>query len=139
MDVLVSAADATPTPSPCKAPFLTFPRSPWDGGHKFDRLSDFLDYFRLEAMHASLVVPAHGVDCTMDAGIATCNYDPRSPRLDSSDVHFSDATQEFVGPDGRHTIWSYFASWNAWLVGTSEFNPATYALLLERNTHSCPP
>jgi hypothetical protein len=111
---------------------LSQPSSPpCDGGWVFSRVGDFTAFFEDMAKLYALVVPAHGVDCTaagLDAG--RCNYDPRTPRLDPSDVHYSDADDRFIGPDGRSYVFVYVPDRNQWLVADASNSPATYALIV---------
>jgi hypothetical protein len=109
-----------------------FPNPPCDGGRLFTRLDDFLAFLRQLALVSSLVDPAHHVDCSpggVDAG--ACEYDPRTPRLGPSDVHYSNALNEFVGPDGRPYIWIFIPDRNEWVLADANHSPATYALVLQ--------
>ncbi len=104
---------------------------PCDGGWQFTRMSDFEAFFEQLAKLNGLVVAAHGVDCSaagLDAG--RCNYDPTTPRLDPSDVHYSDVDQRLIGPDGKSYVWMYDADRNTWLLAETNDSPGTYALIL---------
>jgi hypothetical protein len=116
-----------------------FPSPPCDGGHVFTRLDDFLAFFRQLAENYALVDPAHHLDCALagiDAG--ACDYDPRARRLGPSDVHYSNSSNEFVGPDGRQDIWVYIPAYNEYLLADSNGSPGTYSLVLEYVTCELP-
>ena len=81
----------------------------WIGGKVFNRLQDFLDYFRDLAAQNSV--------CTSFDG---CTYDPRP---------LSDTHNEFLGPDKRTWIWAYIPDRNQWVAAQKERNIATYIIV----------
>ena len=83
----------------------------WIGGHVFNRLQDFLDYFRDLAVQSN--------KCST---VATCNYDPRAPGV-------SDQHNEFFGPDQRLWIWAYIPNRNTWVAVQKEINTAAYVIV----------
>jgi hypothetical protein len=74
------------------------------------------------------------VDCTQ-SGVDTgaCTYDPLSPQLDASDVHYSNADQGFIGPDGHAYVWIWLPQENLFLVVDAGGACATYQRALEYN------
>jgi hypothetical protein len=91
----------------------------WIGGHVFNRLADFLDYFR--DMAAQNNMPG----CP---SFDECHYDPRSP--DISDNH-----NEFIGPDKRKWIWAYIPDRNQWVAVQKERNIASYVIVRNYNDY----
>lgn len=92
----------------------------WIGGKLFNREQDFLDFFR------SLAVK-YGIDgCD---GVTPCNYDPKKPQADATDVHHTDSYNEFIGPDGRRYIWAYIANRNQWVLVDRDRNIASYLIV----------
>jgi hypothetical protein len=101
------------------------------GGRYFDRLEDFLAYFGDLAQMSMLVVPAHGLDClAQDLDAGECTYDPRTRQLSPSDIYYSNGQNEFVAPNGLHTIWMYRQDENAWVVADLEHQPVLYDMVL---------
>lgn len=88
----------------------------WIGGHTFDRLQDFLDFFRDTAVQNNFVDPL-GSDCS---SFETCLYDPRP---------LSDTHNEFIGPDDRRWIWAYVADRNVYVAAQKERHTATYVII----------
>jgi hypothetical protein len=88
----------------------------WIGGWTFNRLQDFLDYFRDLAVQNNFADPI-GSDCT---SFSTCLYDPRP---------LSDTHNEFIGPDKRIWIWAYIPDRNQWVAAQKEFNTASYVII----------
>ncbi len=103
----------------------------------FLRMADVLSWFQTLATTYDLVVPAHGVDCTpvgLDAG--ECTYNPMTLQLDASDVHYSNAIQQFVGPDGLPYVWLYEPERNVWVFVPDDgqaASAAAYQLLVQYN------
>jgi hypothetical protein len=131
-----SAPDAAPWDAGCPVslPLTSWPGPPWDGGYEFTRTQDFLAFFEQEAQAAKLVVPAHQVDCSpVGVELGECTYDPRLLAHDAADVHYSDALERFVGPDGFDYIWVYVQDRSLLLVADAEGAPASYALILAAN------
>ena len=91
----------------------------WIGGHVFNRLDDFLSYFRDIAVQNNL-------DGCPD--MDSCKYDPRSPAI-------SDNHNEFFGPDKRKWIWSYIPDRNQWVAVQKERNVASYVILRNYNDY----
>jgi hypothetical protein len=108
---------------------------PWDGGQVFNRMSEFLRFFRQIAVAVSFVDPAHNVDCT--SGVSTCIYDPRLPQLSPQDVHYSNGVNEFVAPDGQPYVWRWEPTANVWLTADESTSLHTYELIGARN-QICP-
>ena len=100
-------------------------------GMVFHRLTDFLAFWTNLAMQNDFVNVLHGVNCT-SAGVAAgeCNSDPRTPQSSPSDVAYSNADQELVGPDGLNYIWTYIPNVNSWIVANQEHNALLYGLVL---------
>lgn len=87
----------------------------WVGGHTFNRLQDFIDYFR------DLAVTNRYQDAKSDcSAFATCAYDPRP---------LSDSHNEFFGPDKRKWIWAYIADRNQYVAVQKERNTASYLIV----------
>lgn len=105
-----------------------------DGGREFGGQAAFLAYFQSLASLDQLVVPAHHVDCSSGAADAgACTYDPRQPRLDAADIHYSNDLHEFTGPDGQPWIWAYIKDRDTWLAADEITDPSGYACLVEYN------
>ena len=83
----------------------------WIGGQVFDRLQDFLNYFRDLAVQNN--------KC---ATVETCTYDPRVAGV-------SDQHNEFFGPDKRLWIWAYIPNRNTWVAVQKEINTASYVIV----------
>jgi hypothetical protein len=83
----------------------------WIGGFVFDRLQDYLDFFR------DLAVKNNVAGCT---DIGSCKYDPRG---------LSDTHNEFVGPDKKQWIWAYIPNRNTWVAAQKDINTATYVIV----------
>jgi hypothetical protein len=125
--------DAAPDVAcPASLPLASWPGAPWDGGTAFNGAQDLVSYFQQLARTAQLIVPAHQVSCTQ-AGVALgeCTYDPRQPEHDPADVHYSDALDRFVGPDGYNYVWLHVAAGDRFLVADAEGAPASYQLILD--------
>ncbi len=97
---------------------------PGPNGYTFVREQDFLDFFRSEALLGD------SQSCAVGTTLATCTYDPRTPRTDPSDIHHSDALNRFVGGTGDDYIWLFLPDVEEWLVGDEQYSPAAYALIL---------
>jgi hypothetical protein len=91
----------------------------WIGGQTFDRLEDFLAYFRDIAVANNY--PGSG--CT---SFDTCTYDPRP---------LSDTHNEFFGPDKRQWIWAYIPDRNQYIAVQKERNTATYVIVRNYNDY----
>jgi hypothetical protein len=104
-----------------------------DGAYLFKRREDILAFYDGLAALNSLDVPAHRLSCSPEAGLISCPYDPLEPRLDPSDVHYSDALQRFVGPEGDPWVWAYFADRGSWIAVNGTRNAVVYALLGQYN------
>jgi hypothetical protein len=108
-----------------------------DGGsYRFDRQADLLGFFDDLASLNFLDVAPHGVSCSPEAGIVACTYDPLEHQLDPSDVHYSNALQQFVGPEGHPWVWAYFPDRGQWWAIDGSRGPTLYQLLSEYN--ACP-
>jgi hypothetical protein len=137
----VGAADVGLPDAGCgglSAILMQFPGAPWAGGELFDRLEDFVAFFEHLAEANELVIPSHDVDCAGGVDAAGCTYDPRTRQTDSADVHYSDALQEFIGPDGDHWVWLYVQDRNEWFAASEEQSPESYALLASMNACGVP-
>ena len=89
----------------------------WIGGFVFDRLQDFLDYWRdMAVQFLDPICP--------DADFKKCDYDPRN---------FSDKHNEFIGPDKRVWIWAYIQDRNQWVAVRKDRNIASYIILRNYN------
>ncbi|MHB8419329.1 MAG: zinc-dependent metalloprotease [Myxococcales bacterium] len=104
----------------------------WIGGHSFIREQDFLSYFQNIAVQnqytgaAGCATPdptTGGCNCLTTQ---TCTYDPRL----IPDPLFEN---QFVGPDGRHYIWSYLQDSNTWVIAEQDTNIATNYIMLQYN------
>lgn len=125
--------DAAPDAAcPASLPLASWPGAPWDGGTAFNGAQDLVASFEQLARAAQLIVPAHQVDCTQ-AGVALgeCNYDPRQAAHDAADVHYSDALDRFVGPDGYDYAWLHVVAGDRFLVADAEGAPASYRIILD--------
>ncbi|MBI5536227.1 MAG: hypothetical protein HY898_26125 [Deltaproteobacteria bacterium] len=89
----------------------------WIGGFVFDRLQDFLDYWRDQAVQYMDPI-CSGKD------FKSCDYDPRN---------FSDKHNEFIGPDKRVWIWAYVQDRNQWVAVRKDRNIASYIILRNYN------
>jgi hypothetical protein len=126
--LLDGAADAA---CPASLPLASWPGPPWDGGTAYSGASDLVGYFGQLARAAQLIVPAHQVDCTQGGvALGECNYDPRQPAHDAADLHYSDALDRFLGPDGYDYVWVHVAAGDRYLVADAEGAPASYQLIL---------
>jgi hypothetical protein len=136
-------ASATPAASTCgpaaTACFACTPGTACDlnaagaecGGLYFYRLEDFLAYFGDLAQMSMVVVPAHRLDClAQDLDAGECVYDPRMRQLSPSDIYYSNGQNEFVAPNGLHSIWMYKQDMNAWVVADLEHQPVLYDMVL---------
>ncbi len=85
----------------------------WIGGQVFNRVQDFLEYFRNIAVQNN--------QCN---DLSTCLYDPRV----GSDPH-----NEFVGPDKRVWIWSYIPDRNQYVAVLKDRNTASYIIVRAYN------
>lgn len=94
------------------------------GGYVFVRISDFLDYFRGIAYQVAFIDAARSVDCRYS--IQSCSYDPTSPRRFPSDLHYSDALQRFVAPNGDPWVWVYFQGLDVWVAASARDSSETY-------------
>jgi hypothetical protein len=83
----------------------------WIGGQVFNRLEDFLAYFR------DIAVQNNVAGCTT---IDKCTYDPRT---------ISDGHNEFTTPDHRRWIWAYIADRNQWVAVQRDRNTASYVIV----------
>lgn len=100
----------------------------WIGGFRFDRLQDFLTYFRDMAMqNQSLAdpmcstVPLDRTKCCAGVkDVSECLFDPRA---------ISDRYNEFIGPDKRLWIWAYVQDRNQWIAVRKDRNIASYKIL----------
>ena len=92
----------------------------WIGGHVFNRLEDFQNFFR------GLAVSHNYAGCT---SVATCSYDPSTPQTSPQDDHHSDSFNEFLGPDQRRWIWAYIANRNQWVAVDRDLNIASYLIV----------
>jgi hypothetical protein len=101
----------------------------------FDRLSDLLDFFRNLATIYDYVDPTTGMTCTT---IETCPYDPRQPRVSPQDVHHSNALDEFIGPDGRSYVWTYYRDTNQWFAADAGLGPQQYQTIVDYNAGCLP-
>ena len=101
----------------------------------FNSQANLLAYFDNMAELDSLSVPAHGVDCSPGSSGA-CTYDPLSPALNPSDIHYSNPAQEFVGPDGHPYVWTYLADQNSWIVVDGGTSAVLYGAVADLN--GCP-
>jgi hypothetical protein len=101
----------------------------------FDRRSDFLDFFRAMAVNFGFVDPATGVTCTE---VPTCLYDPTMPRVSPQDVHHSNALDEFIGPDGRSYVWTYYPVMNKWFLAEATSEPQAYQTIVDYNAGCLP-
>lgn len=93
-----------------------------------------LAYFRELAAQSGLVIPAHGIDCSpgeLDA--AVCDWDPQTPRLDPSDVHYSNAYSQFEAPNGDPDVIMYLPSLNYFLVVDGALDGTLYQELVAYN------
>ena len=97
----------------------------WIGGHVFDRLQDFLDYFRDIAVQNQYADPSVTGCAGDNATIATCTFDPRS---------VSNSANEFFGPDNRMWIWTYVIDRNQWVAAEEDRNIATKVILYNYTT-----
>jgi hypothetical protein len=107
----------------------------WAGGHTFYREVDFLTYFQDIAVQNNFKVSIPGgvnIDCTQ--GLASCNYDPRTPRAYPTDTFYSDSYNRFLGPDTRRWIWVYMQDRNEWVVADQDRNVSTYPTMYNYTT-----
>jgi hypothetical protein len=103
----------------------------WTGGWLFNRLDDFLAFFRNIAVQNdfSINIPGYlNIDCTADS-VDACNYDPTIPRGFAQDTFLSDNFNEFRGPDGRRYIWIYLKDRNQWFACDRDRHTATYIVM----------
>src|SRR5205823_629204 len=89
----------------------------WTGGQPFNRLQDFLDYFRNIAVQQNYVAGPNEGNC--DA-FDTCLYDPRN---------HSDSHHEFIAPDKRVYIWSFIPDRNQYIAVQKDRNTASYIIV----------
>lgn len=90
----------------------------WVGGQVFNRLQDFLDYFRDLAVQSNYTADGCG------AGFDTCRFDPRP---------LSDSHNEFWGPDKRRWIWTFVPDRNQYVASRKDRNIASYIVLRDYN------
>jgi hypothetical protein len=90
----------------------------WTGGQPFNRVQDFLDYFRNIAVNENYQLDG------CDKGFAACQYDPR----DHSDTH-----HEFIGPDKRVWIWAFIPDRNQYVAVLKDRNTASYIIVRTYN------
>jgi hypothetical protein len=101
-----------------------------DGADFFDAQADMVGFFTVWARKYGLVDPAHGLDCTPSGvHMGECAYDPRLLRWNGSDVHYSNAAHEFLGPDDQPYDWAYVPEWNVWVLGRAMESQKTYDLV----------
>ena len=102
----------------------------WVGGYTFDRLPDFLNFFRRIAVVNNSVDAQGNLLCPTDV-VDTCTYDPtiRSTPDDPQAAFHSDPFQQFIGPDNRRWIWVYLQDMNRWIVADRDRNVATYVMM----------
>lgn len=105
------------------------------GAVAFPALSDVLAYFDDLARLNHLIIAAHGIDCNGDEPLdaSACEWNPMQPRLDASDVHYSNQWNEFAQPNGDPMIWTYFASSTEWLFVDGTVNPGLFQAVLSFN------
>ena len=101
----------------------------------FDRRGDFMDFVRNIAVQYSFVDPTTGVTCTT---IMSCTYDPTLPRVSPQDVTHSNALDEFIGPDGKSYVWTYYQPLNQWFLAEAERDPQAYRWIVEYNAGCLP-
>jgi hypothetical protein len=101
-----------------------------EGLYEFLRRYHLLDWNRSIAVEVNLVDPTTGVLCTT---VATCPYDPTLPRVSPQDVHHSDALGEYIGPDGRALVWTYYQPLNEYYILDRARNPQGYQTVVEFN------
>ncbi len=85
----------------------------WIGGQVFNRLDDFLTYFRNLAVQSGAC-----------ADLSTCSYDPRT---------VSDNHNEFSAPDKRVWIWAYVPDRNQYVAVQKDRNTASYVIVRTYN------
>jgi hypothetical protein len=90
----------------------------WVGGQPFQRLDDFLTYFRNIAVNNSYTADG------CDMGISACKYDPRE---------HSDSHNEFIAPDKRVWAWSYIPDRNQYVAVLKDRNTASYIVVRSYN------
>jgi hypothetical protein len=100
------------------------------GGYLFARISDFLDFFRVQAVNDDVAL------CNGATTVQWCPYDPTIPQTGPSDVHHSNVLNEFVGPDGDPYAWVYFQDVNEVVAGDATRSAGAYALVVEYVTCS---
>jgi hypothetical protein len=103
----------------------------------FYRRVDFLYFVRDLAVSYDAVDSQGNLLCPTYQ-VATCTYDPMQPRTSPQDVQHSNALQEFVGPDGRPYVWSYYKPFNDWFLVDGTRNPEGYQLLVDFNAGCSP-
>ena len=101
----------------------------------FDRQQDFLDFIRNIAVQHGFADPTTGVTCIQ---IDTCPYDPRLPRMSPQDVHQSNALNQFIGPDGRSYVWTWYQPLNQWFEAAAGYSPQGYAQITDYNAGCLP-
>jgi len=90
----------------------------WVGGQVFNRLQDFLDYFRNIAVTNNYM--ANGCDLGFDS----CQYDPRP---------LSDTHNEFIAPDKRVWSWAFIPDRNQYVAVLKDRNTASYIIVRAYN------
>jgi hypothetical protein len=108
---------------------------PVPGLFRFLRETDVVTYFETLAQQEGLVIAAHGIDCNASVPISAsaCAWDPLMPRLDASDVHYSNDLKQFSGPDGEPLVWAYLADMNEWIVVDGAEAGALYGAVVQFN------
>jgi hypothetical protein len=99
----------------------------WVGGKVFVRVEDAIEYFQQLAVQN----PLGPNGCTT---LATCTYNPMTPRTDPSDIGHSSTVQSFVGPDSRRYSWLYFQDRNEYYFVDQDRNPSSYFQVYTYNT-----
>jgi hypothetical protein len=102
-----------------------------DGFYVDEQLTDLVILMRNVAFGGGFVDTLHGVDCSV--AYDACTYDPFTPQLDASDIHYSNPLRQFVGPDGQSWVWAYVSQQNVYVLASASRAPATYQLVLEYN------
>ena len=102
----------------------------WIGGYVFDRLPDFLAFFRQLAVVHNTVDATGTLLCPGDT-VSSCTYDPTVAGTpdDPQQAFHSDPFNQFIGPDYRRWIWVYLQDMNRWIVADRDRNVATYIMM----------
>jgi len=91
----------------------------WIGGQVFDRLEDFLNFFR------DMAIEYKEEGCA-GLTIDECKYDPRP---------LSDKHNEFIGPDKRTWMWAFVHDRNQWVVVRKDRHIASYMIVRQYNDY----